>query len=49
MLQKNKPVSCCVIIIIIECTVDHSPIMQTFKFENNFSTVGKSLLNLLKL
>ena len=22
--------------------MDHSPITQTFKFENNFSTVGKS-------
>ena len=29
--------------------VDHSPIRQTFKFENNFSTVGKSFLNLVKL
>ena len=25
------------------------PIRQTFKFENNFSTVGKSFLNLVKL
>ena len=23
--------------------VDHSPVRHTFKFENNFSTVGKSL------
>ena len=30
-------------------TMDHSPIRQTFKFENNFSTVGKSFLNLVKL
>ena len=29
--------------------MDHSPIRQTFKFENNFSTVGKSFLNLGKL
>ena len=28
--------------------MDHSPIRQTFKFENNFSTVGKSFLNLVK-
>ena len=27
--------------------MDHSPIRQTFKFENNFSTVGKSVLNLV--
>ena len=30
-------------------TMDHSPIRQTFKFENNFSTIGKSFLNLVKL
>ena len=30
-------------------SMDHSPIRQTFKFENNFSTVGKSFLNLVKL
>ena len=30
-------------------SVDHSPIRQTFIFENNFSTVGKSFLNLVKL
>ena len=29
--------------------MDHSPIRQTFKLENNFSTVGKSFLNLVKL
>ena len=29
--------------------MDHSPIRQTFKFVNNFSTVGKSFLNLVKL
>ena len=29
--------------------MDHSPIRQTFIFENNFSTVGKSVLNLVKL
>ena len=29
--------------------MDHSPIRQTFKFENNFSTVRKSFLNLVKL
>ena len=29
--------------------MDYSPIRQTFKFENNFSTVGKSFLNLVKL
>ena len=29
--------------------MDHFPIRQTFKFEKNFSTVGKSLLNLVKL
>ena len=28
--------------------MDHSPIRQTFKFENNFSTAGKSVLNLAK-
>ena len=27
--------------------MDHSPIRQTFKFENNFSTIGKSFLNKL--
>ena len=32
-----------------DSTMDHSPIIQTFKFENNFSTVGKSFLNLAKL
>ena len=26
-----------------------SPIRQTFKFENNFHTIGKSFLNLVKL
>ena len=26
----------------------HSPIRRTFKFENNFSIVGKSFLNLVK-
>ena len=30
-------------------SVDNSPIRQTFKFENNFSTVGKSFLSLGKL
>ena len=30
-------------------SMDHSPIRQTFKFENNFSTVAKSFLNLVKL
>ena len=29
--------------------MDHSPIIQSFKLENNFSTVGKSFLNLVKL
>ena len=29
--------------------MDHSLIRQTFKFENNFSTVGKSFPNLVKL
>ena len=29
--------------------MDHSPIQQTFIFENNFSTVGKSFLILVKL
>ena len=29
--------------------MDHSPIRQAFKFENNFSTVRKSFLNLVKL
>ena len=29
--------------------MDHSPIRLTFKLENNFSTVGKSFLNLVKL
>ena len=28
--------------------LDHSPIRQTFIFENNFSTVGKSFLHLVK-
>ena len=28
--------------------MDHSSIRQTFKFVNNFSTVGKSFLNLVK-
>ena len=32
-----------------ETEMDHSPIIQTFNFENNFSTVGKSFLNLVKL
>ena len=27
---------------------DHSPIRQSFKLENNFSTVGKSFLSLVK-
>ena len=27
----------------------HSPIRQSFKLENNFSAVGKSFLNLVKL
>ena len=34
---------------IYEVSMEHSPIRQTFKFENNFSTVGKSFLNLVKL
>ena len=29
--------------------MDHSPIRQTFKLEKDFSTVGKSFLNLVKL
>ena len=29
--------------------MDHSPNRQTYKFENNFSTVRKSFLNLVKL
>ena len=29
--------------------MDHSPIRQSFKLDNNFSTVGKNLLNLVKL
>ena len=29
--------------------MDRSPLRQTFKFENNFSTIGKSFLNLVKL
>ena len=35
--------------IKIWSVMDHFPIRQTFKFENNFSTVGKSFLNLVKL
>ena len=30
-------------------TNGHTPIRQSFKLENNFSTVGKSFLNLMKL
>ena len=30
-------------------SLDHSPIRQTFKFENNFSTIRKHFLNLVKL
>ena len=29
--------------------MDHSPIRQSFKLENDFSTVEKSVLNLVKL
>ena len=29
-------------------SMDHSPIRQTFKFENNFSATGKSFLTLVK-
>ena len=29
--------------------MDHSPIRQTFKLENDFSTVRKSFLNLVKM
>ena len=33
----------------IQASMDHSPVRQSFKFENNFSTVGKDFLNLEKL